>query len=376
MDINWNNLQNLVDKTIKAAWMEETGYDDQMAVLLCTDGTKVSIESGTAGSRGVISVTINEAFNEFENMELGDLNESVGLGSKRETGYEATKVLENMANKFEFDFNEILEIWVCLRKEVKYLKGLLAEDPDDSRAQSDLEKVNTILAKVTHMTQHPNEYSKSIEESIDKTFDAKYDNRIIIESAGLGSKVKYKGQTGYVNAEMQNGKLIVQVQGSTYTVDPKDLKEMHPREDNVLKAPIRFDDQTQKVLFEQYVRCGIFYNNVPVKTTDCFVRYNQYEATPEDGQVKILIEGTATFMPKSQVVILDNINEFASAENYIPGVIIDEATEEVLENILLNAIDYSQAIGDADSVRIIKFTPNGDQEMQNAPKSMLRTLSI
>ena len=288
-----------------------------------------------------------------------------------------------MENTFEFNFNEINEIWFCLRKEVKYLKSRLAEVPADSRIESDLERLIPILEKVNNMIQHPDQYGKqsieeSIEESIDEAFDANFDENglILNESATLLSKVKYKGKTGYVNAEMHDGKLVVQVQGDTFLVDPKDLKEMHPREDKVLKAPIKFDDQTQKVLFEQYVRCGIFYNSVPVKTTDCFVRYNQYEATPEDGQVKILVEGTATFMPKSQVVILENINEFASEENYIPGVIIDEATEEVLENILLNAIDYSQAIGDADNVRIIKFAPNGDQEMQNAPKSMIRTLSV
>jgi hypothetical protein len=226
---------------------------------------------------------------------------------------------------------------------------------------------------------------ESVEEELDTEvfegltlgddFDDTY--KALNEVATLGSKVKYKGQTGYVNAEMQDGKVIVQVQGSTYAVDPKDLKEMHPRTDKVMSAEVpQFNDKTQKILLEQYVRCGIFYNNVPIKTSNCFVRYNQYETAPENGNIKVLVEGTATFFPKDQVRIFENINEFASEENYIPGVIIDEATEEVLENILLNAIDYSQAVGDADSIRIIKFAPNGDQEMQNAPKAMLRTLSI
>jgi len=283
-----------------------------------------------------------------------------------------------MERTFEFDFNEINEIWVCLRKEVKYLKGRLAEDPDDSRVESDLERVGAILYKVDQMVQHPDEYGKSIEESIDEmsNIDFDEDGMMINESATLLSKVKYKGKTGYVNAEMPDGKLIVQVQGDTFLVDPKDLKEMHPREDKTMPLPMKFDEKTQKLLFEQYVRCGIFYNNVPIKTTDCYVRYNQFADAQPNSQLKVIVEGVSQFFPKAQVQIFENINDFASEENYIPGVIIDEATEEVLENILLNAIDYSQAIGDADSIRIIKFTPSGEQEMQNAPKSMIRTLAV
>ena len=144
------------------------------------------------------------------------------------------------------------------------------------------------------------------------------------ESASLLDKVKYKGQTGYVNGQMNDGKLIVQVQGSTYVVDAKDLKEMHPRTDKVMDPKVpQFNDQTQKILLEQYVRCGIFYNSVPIKTNDCYVKYNQFTDAPEDGQIKVLVEGVSTFIPKTQIVIFENLNEFASEENYIPGVIID-----------------------------------------------------
>jgi hypothetical protein len=81
-------------------------------------------------------------------------------------------------------------------------------------------------------------------------------------------------------------------------------------------------------------------------------------------------------MPKSNIRILEDINDFANEDNYIPGVLIDEATEEVIENILVQAIDYTDAIGDADSVRIIRKTPEGEQEIQTVPKSMVRTLAI
>jgi len=197
----------------------------------------------------------------------------------------------------------------------------------------------------------------------------------INEEVQIGDKVYHEKEKGFVIGQIQN-KVIVQVQGNTYLVDPKDLKEYKQKPDLTTKPHMKFDEKTQKVLFEQFVRCGVYLGNVPIKLNDCFVKYSSWEAATPDQQIKVIIEGNNTFMSKSQVRILENLNDFANEDNYIPGVIIDEATEEVVENILLNAIDYTNAIGDADSIRIIRETPLGDQEMQSVPKSMVRTLSV
>jgi len=210
---------------------------------------------------------------------------------------------------------------------------------------------------------------------IDNYYNESEVDESLNEDIQLLDKVKYKKDTGYVIGQYDK-KLIVQVQGNTYMVDPKDLKEFNKKPDPIVTPHMKFDEKTQALLFEQYVKCGIYLGNIPIKVNDCYVRYNQWEKAADDQQIKVLLEGNAVFMPKSQIRIFENINEFANEENYVSGVIIDEATEEALESVLINAIDYTNAIGDADGVKIIKQLPDGTQELQTAPKSSLRTLAV
>jgi len=198
---------------------------------------------------------------------------------------------------------------------------------------------------------------------------------VIDESVQILDKVHIDGDRGYVTGEI-GGKMIVQVQGNTFLVDPKDLKEFNKKPEILVQPPMKFDEQTQKLLFEQYVKCGIFMDSTPIKVNDCFVKYSLWENATNEQLIPILIEGSSTFVIKSRIRIFENLNDFAGEDNYIPGVIIDEITEEVVENILLNAIDYSNAIGDADAVKIIKVLPDGTQEMQTLPRSSLRTLAV
>jgi len=193
------------------------------------------------------------------------------------------------------------------------------------------------------------------------------------ESAQIGDAVRLDGQKGYVIGEI-GGQIIVQIQGSTKLVDPLKVKE-NKKPELTTQPHMKFDEKTQKLLFEQYVRCAIYLGNVPVKLNDCYVKYSSWEKAKDDQQVKVLMEGNNTFMPKSQVRILEDLNDFANEDNYVPGVIIDEETEDVLENVLINAIDYTEAIGDADPVRVIQGQGEA-QEMQTISKARLRTLSV
>jgi len=187
-------------------------------------------------------------------------------------------------------------------------------------------------------------------------------------------KVYYNKERGYINGQL-DGKFIVQVQGSTYMVDPKDLKEFHKKPDVVTEPHMKFDDQTQALLFEQYIRCGVYMGNVPIRLNECFIRYDHYAKAGDSDQVKVIIEGSTIFLPKSQVRILENINDFANPDNFVPGVIVDE-TGQAIDSVLVNAIDYTQAIGDADEVKIIMKTQEGTQEMQSMPKYKVRTLAV
>jgi len=200
-------------------------------------------------------------------------------------------------------------------------------------------------------------------------------NESLNENFQILDKVNIDKDKGYIIGQIE-GKLLVQVQGCTYLVNPTELKEFNKKTDLTTLPHMKFDEKTQALLFEQYVKCGVFYGNVPIKLSDCYVKYNQWEKALPDQQIKVLIEGNTEFMPKSQVRILESLNDFANPDNYVPGVLIDEATGDALENILVDAIDYTNAIGDADAVKIIKQGLNGEQEMQTAPKSMIRTLAV
>lgn len=239
-------------------------------------------------------------------------------------------------------------------------------------SEKEISLLNSALAVALLNTNEEAIYN--LREKIEESLRLNKEQASINEEVQIGDKVYHDKEKGFVIGQIQN-KVIVQVQGNTYLVDPKDLKE-YKKKTITTEPHMKFDEKTQKVLFEQYVKCGVYLGNVPIKLNDCFVKYSTWDNAQPDQQIKVLVEGNNTFMPKSQVKILENLNDFANEDNYIPGVIIDEATDEVVENILLNAIDYTNAIGDADSVRIIRETPTGEQEMQSVPKGMVRTLSV
>lgn len=199
-------------------------------------------------------------------------------------------------------------------------------------------------------------------------------NNSLNEYIQLGDTVSIQGEKGYVIGEI-GGQIIVQIQGNTKLVSPNKTKVTDAKHYEEVKPHMKFDEKTQALLFEQYVRCAIYLGNVPIKFNDCYVKYSSWNNATDDQQVKVLMEGNKTFMPKHQIRILEDINDFANEDNYVPGVIIDEETETVLDNILINAIDYTEAIGDADPVRVIKGQGEA-QEMQTMPKAMLRTLSV
>jgi hypothetical protein len=213
----------------------------------------------------------------------------------------------------------------------------------------------------------PGTNNESLNESLENT--PILDESFLNEYLQLGDTVRLNKEKGFIIGEIE-GKLIIQVQGNTHLVDPKEVKEWAKKSDIAVQPHMKFDEKTQKLLFEQYIKCGIYHGNVPIKMSDCYVKYSSWERANPDQQIKVLVEGNNTFMPKSQVRILEDINDFANEDNYVPGVIVDELSDNALENVLINVI------GDSDGVKIIKTTPSGEQEFQTLPKSSLKTLSV
>ena len=198
----------------------------------------------------------------------------------------------------------------------------------------------------------------------------------INEGAQIGDTVTFNGEKGYIVGQTNSGDLIVQVQGSTHLTDPDKVKPIGEKKE-ILKPPFEFDKITQqnltiKALFEQYVKCGIYLNNTPIKINDCYTKYSDWSNASMDQMVNVLVEGHSNLLPKSQVKILEDANSFANPDNYVPGAIIDEATENVLENVMINVEDFTGAIGDANMVRIIRQ----DSTLDSVPSAILRTLSV
>ncbi len=201
------------------------------------------------------------------------------------------------------------------------------------------------------------------------------DKNVLNEGVQIGNDVMYKGKKGAIIGA-QGDTWIVQVQGSSNWAKEKELKVIGAKVETV-KPPFKFDERTQKVLFEQFIKCGVYMGSTPVKTTNCYVKYKDWADANDDQPINVMVEGQLNIMPKQNVRIFENINEFANPENYVEGVILDE-NGQAIENVMISVEDYTEALGEAEPVRIIKNTGLADIEptIDTIPKGNLRTLSI
>lgn len=231
------------------------------------------------------------------------------------------------------------------------------------------ELINYLLSDHIPKKYH-DEFLSYVQQYINESKQIKDTNKLN-EDAQLLDTVRFEKDRAFVVGKMSNGDLIVQLSrtGQTKTADPSKVKVLNVKAEQA-KPQFKFDKETQKVLFEQLVKCGIYMNNVPIKTSNCFTMYSEWkEAKPED-HIKVLIENEISMIPRSQVNVFDDPNDFANPDDYVEGVIIDQE-EKAIDNILINAIDYTDAIGDSDPVRVII---NG--KLQTLGKGMLRTLAV
>jgi len=216
--------------------------------------------------------------------------------------------------------------------------------------------------------------------SVKKNLDHKvYKVKNLNEDVQVGDTVTVKGKKGYVIGQMGDGDFLVQVQYSTVQAKPSEVKPLGKKPEILTKPQYKFDkttlqNLTTKALFEQYVKCGIYMGSTPVKVNDCYVMFNEWNDATDEKPVAVLAEGQSMLFPKDQIRILENINEFGNPDNYIQGAVIDEETEQILENVLINIIDFTAAIGDSDEVRIVRLM-EGKHKVTSAPVAILRTLN-
>lgn len=198
---------------------------------------------------------------------------------------------------------------------------------------------------------------------------------ILLENAQLGDKVVYNKQRGYVIGETSDGNLIIQIQGSTKTAKPKDVKVLRGHVNISAKSKqFKFDKQTQKVLFEQYVKAGIYMGRTPIKLNNTYVKYSDY--LKENEELEIISDGEPEIYPRENIKLLDSPDEFANPADYVEGVVIEE-DGTAIQSVLVNALDYTNAIGDSDMVRIILLDENKDPfKLDTIAKGSVKTLSV
>jgi hypothetical protein len=198
-----------------------------------------------------------------------------------------------------------------------------------------------------------------------------------LNEAQLGDKVALGKERGYIIGQTSDKQWIVQIQGSTKTASDKEVKVLHGLAKNTTVKPhMKFDDKTQKLLEQQFIRCGVFYNNIPIKMTDCYVRYSEFSNATPDTKINVLIEGALNIMPKNQVKIFEDPQNFANPQDYVEAVVINPETGDATQNILVHAGDYSEALGDADPVRVILGPDSDKPEMETLPRKIVRTLAV
>lgn len=184
--------------------------------------------------------------------------------------------------------------------------------------------------------------------------------------------VEFKGKRGTVQAVHPDGSLTLMVEGMTVDCSPREVKILTDRIDT-MKAPYKFDKKTQAALMEQYVACGIYQSGIRVTANDCYVNYAEYDRKKDYQNVSVINEGSTVLIPKRNIRIFEDVNEFANVDNYVEGVYMNG--EQAAQNILINAIDYTDAIAGNEPVRcIINLEEN--PKVVELPKDSIRTLAV
>jgi hypothetical protein len=198
-----------------------------------------------------------------------------------------------------------------------------------------------------------------------------------LNEAQIGDKVLLGKERGYLIGQTSDGQWIVQIQGSTKFAKDKELKILRGLAQNaVVKPHMSFDEKTQKLLFEQYVRCGIFYKAIPIRTNGCYIKYSDYLKSTPGTSVNILVEGVLNIIPRDQIQVMEDPQDFANPQDYVEGVEVNIETGEAIVNIMVHAGDYTSSIGDADPVRIIKGIDGDSPVFGTLAKGQVRTLSV
>ena len=185
--------------------------------------------------------------------------------------------------------------------------------------------------------------------------------------------VEFKGKRGVVQSVNADGTLTLMVEGMTIDCSPREVKITTSRVDT-MKAPFKYDPKTLAALYEQWIPCGIYQSGVRVTADTCAVNYAEYERKKDYQNVTVINEGARILIPKKNVKLFEDINSFANIDDYIEGVYLNG--NQASSNILINAVDYSNALAGNEPIRCIVDLESEKPRVVELPKDTVRTLAV
>ena len=278
----------------------------------------------------VTTFDASESENPFKNPEDGDEDDDKEKDDKKNE--EPASVKDEKEDKEDTDKKE----------EDK------EDDKEDNKDKSDKKKKIVIKKKAkgekNESVAEPDHFAEILNEGAKPTV---YDNVKLND-----------GRRGQILYQMANGNFIVNVSGRTVECAQNEVSMVVDRPDTV-DAPYKFDPATLKGLFEQYVHCGMYMNDIRMTPDDCMTKYSDYVSAEDTTKIPVLVEGQKLLIDRKYIRILENVGDFANIPDY----------KKVDENTYYNTRDYKLAESKGNmnnSVRTL-INKSGKWELVNNP---------
>lgn len=184
-------------------------------------------------------------------------------------------------------------------------------------------------------------------------------------------RLKHNGKKGQIIGQLSDDNVIVHVDGHTLVLSTKEVENISPKYDT-LPPHMKFDPLTLKGVYESYIGCGLFINNMRITPDDCQVKVMEFFSTPEDKEVELVIEGEKTNAIRKYIRLTENVNDIMDIANYAKGKML-VANEAV--DVLIHMNDYNVYRNVNESyktVRTLVFNNNGETSMKVVPGTILR----
>lgn len=250
-------------------------------------------------------------------------------------------------------------------------------DTDDSSEEStDEESNDNDSDKSENSEDKPKKKFKFKAKKKNESYEIKSENVLnesVVPTVMDYVKLKSNGRKGQVISHFSDDRnsMVVHVDGHTVVCTPKDVEFINPKQDT-LPPTMKFDPLTLKGVYESYVGCGLFVNNVRVTPPDCCVKVSEFFSKSDNEEVSIVMEGETTSAIKKYISLTEDVNNVIDIANYVPGKMNVSGVDI---NVLIHKGDYTKYKNVKESyepVRTLVFDNGKETSMRLIPGTALR----